>query len=223
VFGASLFEYLALRSDVADAFNQGLSDLATMLAYAAVLAYDFSYASSIVDVGGGKGRFLEKILELYPNIHGTVFDSTRTIEQPLSAAKQACRCSYLAGDFFVSVPQGADLYLLCGALHDWDDERAVAILRNCRRAMPTSGRLLLLETVVLKNDSMHFSKILDIDMMAMSSGRERMRSEFCRLLTATGFRLTRVIATMAPQSLIEAIPQSGKYKAPADSHVAMKV
>jgi O-methyltransferase domain/Sigma-70 region 2 len=100
-----------------------------------------------------------------------------------------------------------DLYFLCSVVHDWDDERAVTILRNCREAMSTTGRLLLLETVVLENDSKHFGKILDLNMMAVSSGRERTRAEFCTLLTASGFRMSRNIPTMAPQNLIEAVPQ----------------
>jgi O-methyltransferase len=117
------------------------------------------------------------------------------------------RCSYVAGDFFASIPQGGDLYFLCGVVHDWDDERVVTILRTCREAVSTTGRLVLLETVVPENDSKHFSKILDLNMLAMSSGRERNRTEFRRLLAAAGFRMSRIVATMAPQSLIEAIPQ----------------
>ena len=207
VFGTSLFAYLAGRSEEADCFNQGMSDLAAMLAYAAVLAYDFGHFSSIVDVGGGNGRFLDKILELYPEINGTVLDCTRAIDEALNAAKQKSnRCSYVAGDFFVSVPKGADLYILCGVVHDWDDDRAATILRNCRQAMPATGRILLLEAVVPENDSMHFSKILDINMMAMSSGRERTGAEFNELLKAAGFKMVKIVATMAPQSLIEAIP-----------------
>lgn len=117
------------------------------------------------------------------------------------------RRSYVAGDFFASVPQGADLYFLCGVAHDWEDERAVTILRNCREAISTTGRLLLLETVVPGDDSKHFGKILDLNMLAMSSGRERTRAEFCTILGAAGFKMSRIITTMAPQSLIEAIPQ----------------
>jgi len=91
-------------------------------------------------------------------------------------------------------------------VHDWDDKRAVTILRNCREAIFASGRLLLLETLVPENNSKHFSKILDLNMLAMSSGRERTRAEFCWLLAAAGFRMSRIIATWAPQSLIEAVP-----------------
>jgi hypothetical protein len=161
-----------------------------------------------VDVGGGNGRFLETILEIYPEIQGTVFDCATTIERIRKPAGRKSRCcSHVAGDFFVSVPQGSDLYFLCGVVHDWDDDKAATILRNCRQAMPATGRLLMLETVVPEDDSMHFSKILDLNMLAMSSGRERTRREFCTLLAAAGFRMSKIIATMAPQSLIEAVPQ----------------
>jgi hypothetical protein len=208
VFGTGLFEYLDQNPDAANSFNEGMASLAGMLAYAVVLAYDLGSVSSIVDVGGGNGRFLEKILKIYPEIQGTVFDCATTIERnSRPASPKSLRCSYVAGDFFASVPPGGALYFLCGVVHDWDDERAVTILRNCRQAIRAAGRLLLLETVVPENDSMHFSKIIDLNMLAMSSGRERTRAEFCTLLAAAGFRMSRIVATMAPQSLIEAIPQ----------------
>jgi len=208
VFGAGLFEYLDQNVDDANSFNEGMASLAGMLAYAVVLAYDLGGVSSIVDVGGGNGRFLETILEIYPEIQGTVFDGATTIERTRVLSDwKSCRCSYLAGDFFASVPQGSDLYFLCGVVHDWDDENAVTILRNCRQAMPAAGRLVLLETVVPENNSMHFGKILDLNMLAMSSGRERTRAEFCTLFTDAGFRMSMIIGTMAPQSLIEAVAQ----------------
>jgi O-methyltransferase domain/Dimerisation domain len=207
VFGAGLFEYLDQNTEAANSFNEGMASLAGMLAYAVALAYDLSRVFSIVDVGGGNGRFLETILEIYPEIQGTVFDCSATIERACRTAGQTShRCSYEAGNFFTSVPRGGDLYFLCGVVHDWDDKRAVAILRNCREAIFASGRLLLLETLVPENNSKHFSKILDLNMLAMSSGRERTRAEFCWLLAASGFRMSRIIPTLAPQSLIEAVP-----------------
>jgi O-methyltransferase domain/Dimerisation domain len=208
IFGAGLFEHLNQNTDAANSFDEGMASLAGMLAYAVVLAYDLGGVSSIVDVGGGNGRFLETILQTYPEIQGTVFDCASTIERTRRIAGETTRrCSYVAGDFFASVPHGGDLYFLCGVVHDWDDERAVTILRNCREVIPATGRLLLLETVVPENDSMHFSKILDLNMLAMSSGRERTRTEFFILLTAAGFRMSRIISTMAPQSLVDAVPQ----------------
>jgi O-methyltransferase/methyltransferase family protein len=210
VFGTSLFEYLSENPDAADAFNQGMANVAAMLAYAVLFAYDFADISSIVDVGGGEGRFLRKILDFYPKMHGTVFDTMLTIDKARKRTEgqtRRSRCSYVAGDFFHSVPEARDAYILSGVVHDWDDEHAVAILRNCRRAMTRNGRLLLLETVVPANNSMHFSKILDLNMLAMSAGRERTEAEFSTLLGVADYKLTKILPTMAPQSLIVAIPR----------------
>jgi len=208
VFGASLFDYLQQNTDAADAFNQGMANVSSMLAYAVLMAYDFAGISSIVDVGGGQGKLLEKILQFNPDITGTVFDTASTIEgaqQGFGGDLRKRRCSYVVGDFFTSVPQGADAYLLCGVIHDWDDRRALRILRNCRRAMTEKGRLLIVDMVVPDTDATSFSKLLDLNMLAMTGGRERTQAEFRALLDAADYKLTRIIPTMAPQSIIEAV------------------
>ena len=209
VFGASLFDYLQQNVDAADAFHQGMADVSSILAYAVLMAYDFAGIASIVDIGGGQGKLLEKILQFNPNITGTVFDTPLTIErvrQSLGNNGWTRRCSYVAGDFFASVPQGADAYILCGVIHDWDDSRAITILRNCRRAMENKAKLLLVEMVVPDTDAMSFSKLLDLNMLAMTGGRERTKAEFSALLDTADYKLTRIISTMAPQSVIEAVP-----------------
>ena len=211
VFGASLFDYLQQNVDAADAFNQGMANVSSMLAYAVLMAYDFAGISSIVDIGGGQGKLLEKILQFTPEIMGTVFDTATTIErakQGLGNDAWSRRCSYVIGDFFTSVPQGADAYLLCGVIHDWDDRRAIRILKNCRRVMAAKGRVLIVDMVVPDTGAMSFSKLLDLNMMAMTGGRERTRVEFHSLLDAANYELTRIIPTMAPQSIIEAVPKS---------------
>jgi SAM-dependent methyltransferase len=210
VFGTSLFDYLQQNVDAADTFNQGMANVASMLAYAVLMAYDFAGISSIVDVGGGQGKLLEKILQFTPDITGTVFDTASTIErakQGLENDARSRRCSYVIGDFFSSIPQGADAYLLCGVIHDWDDPRAINILRNCRRAMAEKGRVLIVDMVVPDTDAMSFSKLLDLNMLAMTGGRERTKAEFHALLDAAGYELTRIIPTMAPQSVLEAVPR----------------
>jgi O-methyltransferase domain/Dimerisation domain len=212
VFGASLFDYLQRNVDAADAFNQGMANVSSMLAYAVLMAYDFTGISSIVDVGGGQGKLLEKILQFNPYIGGTVFDTASTIERvKRGPGKDAWsrRCSYVTGDFFTSVPQGADAYLLCGVIHDWDDRRAIRILENCRRAMGEKGRVLLVDMVVPDTDALSFSKLLDLNMLAMTGGQERTKDEFRALLDAADYRLTRIIPTMAPQSVLEAVPRIG--------------
>jgi SAM-dependent methyltransferase len=208
VFGASLFDYLQQNVDAADAFNQGMANVSSLLAYAVLMAYDFAGISSIVDVGGGQGKLLEKILQFTPDITGTVFDTASTIErveQGFGNDAWSRRCSYVIGDFFTSVPPGADAYLLCGVIHDWDDRRAIRILRNCRRAMTKKGRLLIVDMVVPDTDAMSFSKLLDLNMLAMTGGRERTKAEFQSLLDAADYKVTRIIPTMAPQSIIEAL------------------
>ena len=210
VFGSGLFDYLHSNTESAATFNQGMADLSSMLAYAVLMAYDFSAITSIVDVGGGQGGFLKKILEFHPEMDGTVFDLPSTIEttqEYLNGATCGGRCSSLGGDFFKDVPAGADAYILCGVIHDWDDDHGVQILKNCRRAMAANGRVLLVETVVPETDANCFSKLLDLNMLVMTGGRERTKAEFCALFDASGYKLTRIVPTVGPQSVIEAIPQ----------------
>jgi len=140
---------------------------------------------------------------------GTIFDLPSTIEQvkqDVNGDPCGSRIAAIGGDFFHSVPEGADAYVLCGVIHDWDDDPAVQILRNCRLAMNRKGRLLLVEVVVPDDDDHCFSKLLDLNMMVMTGGRERTRAEFAALLNTAGYSLGRIIPTLAPQSVLEAIP-----------------
>ena len=205
LFGTSLFDYLRQNADAADAFDHGMANVSSQLAYAVLMAYDFAGITSIVDVGGGQGVLLEKILQFNPNMTGTVFDTASTIERAKGRLGNmlARRCSYVSGDFFTSVPQGADAYILCGIIHDWDDHRAITILRNCARAMTKKSRMLLVDMIVPDTTSASFSKLLDLNMLVMNGGRERTQAEFCALLNAADYELTRIVPTMAPQSVIE--------------------
>jgi hypothetical protein len=208
VFGTSLFDYLRQNVAAADAFNQGMANVASMLAYAVLMAYDFAGISSVVDIGGGQGSLLEKILQFNSDMRGTVFDTASTIERTKQLYGNNAwgrRCSYVPGDFFTSVPQGADAYILSGVIHDWDDDRAIRILGSCRRAMTRNSRMLLVDMVVPDN-GVNFSKLLDLNMLVMNGGRERTETEFRTLLDASGYKLTKIVPTMAPQSVIEAVP-----------------
>ena len=209
VFKSGLFGYLQHTPEAAETFNKGMSDVASMLAYAVLLAYDFSGISSLVDVGGGHGTFLRTILQFNPEMKGTIFDLHSTIEQARQYFNgEPCgdRIAVIGGDFFHSVPEGADAYVLCGVIHDWDDDSAIQILRNCRLALNRNGRLLLVEVVMPDDDRHCFSKLLDLKMLVMTGGRERTRAEFAVLLKTAGYSLTRIIPTLAPQSVLEAIP-----------------
>ena len=98
--------------------------------------------------------------------------------------------------------------MLCQVLHDWDDARAITILSHCRQAMAVDGKVLLIEMIVPEDGSASFSKLLDLNMLVMTGGRERTRAEFSRLLDAAGLRMSSVIPTLAPQSIVEARPRN---------------
>jgi hypothetical protein len=113
----------------------------------------------------------------------------------------------VGGDFLEAVPSGGDVYILSWIIHDWDDERSVAILANCRRAMTSDARLLLIEQVVPTGNQPSLSKLYDVHMLVLySGGRERTLDEYRSLLTAADLRLTKIIPTEVPRSVIEVVP-----------------
>jgi hypothetical protein len=115
------------------------------------------------------------------------------------------RCEVVGGDFFEAVPPGGDGYCLSWIIHDWDDERAVAILRSVRRAIAPEGRLLLIESVIPDDDRPDLSLIQDGFLLPLG-GVERTGAEYSALPEAAGFRLERIVPTLCPQSIVEAVP-----------------
>ena len=116
----------------------------------------------------------------------------------------ANRCQVVSGDFFTSVPEGGDAYILKHVIHDWDDQRAIQILRNCRNAMRRGGKVLIVDSVIPSGNAAHFGKLLDLEMLALTPrGRERTQAEFRDLLKRSGFKLNRVIPTEIHLSLVE--------------------
>src|SRR5262249_55827236 len=150
-FGMSLFDYFAANREEARNFDAALAGLRAQAAAAMLDAYDFSRVGRLVDVGGGSGGLLSAGLARDPAMGGILVDLPHVVEQAsanLGAAGVRDRCMLVGGDFFTSVPDGGDVYLLRHIIHDWDDNKAVRILKNCRRAMDESGKLLLVESVV---------------------------------------------------------------------------
>ena len=124
----------------------------------------------------------------------------------LGAAGVGNRCTRVGGDFFAEIPAGADAYVLAQILHDWDDERSVAILRQVRRAMPDQGKLLVVELVLPEGNDPFLGKWLDLHMLVLLGGRERAAAQYATLLRAAGFEMTHTVPTHAGQSVVEAIP-----------------
>ena len=116
------------------------------------------------------------------------------------------RCAFEPGDFFESVPRGADLQVLKFILHDWTDEECVRILANCRKALEPGGRVLIVEMLVPPEIRPDFVMLMDLNMLVVTGGRERTEEEFGRILSQAGFRLARVTPTMSPFFLLEARP-----------------
>ena len=142
-------------------------------------------------------------------MRGVLFDRNSVIDSAGIAANPACRSrvSLIAGDFFEGIPPDGDIYILKQVLHDWDDLRASAILKNCRRVMKTSAKLLVAELMIPEmGPGALLGSLLDLQMLVVHGGRERTKDEFEALLRGSSYKLERVIATPTPISIIEALP-----------------
>lgn len=208
-FGEPFFDYLRSHPEHGALFDTAMADRARLDAAAVVDAYDFAGARRVVDVGGGNGTLLAAILHANPETTGVLFDQPHVVDaarERIGAEGLADRCAVSGGDFFSDdVPDG-DVYLLRLILHDWPDDRAAAILRNCRRAMAPGDRLLIIEEVPPAGDAPHPAKINDFIMLLLLSGRERTGDEHAALLAEAGLRLTGVVGTASAVSVIEAVP-----------------
>ena len=210
ILGMPYFDYLASNPETAVTFNEAMASSTEGVARAVAEVYDFSRASTIVDVGGGTGAFLAGILKVNPHAGGILFDRPNVVggaHELLTSAGVADRCEVVAGDFFEMVPSGGDVYILSFIIHDWDDDRSVTILKKCRRAMADDARLLLIEQVVPPGNQASLSKLYDLHMLVLHGGRERREDEFQALLSASDLQLARIIPTRTPRSVIEARPQ----------------
>ena len=207
VHGTRFFEFLARTPEAASVFDWFIADGLHARPKAVVRAYDFSQSRLIADIGGGQGALLAEILGATPAARGMLFDRPHVLEGASERLKEACvldRCSTIAGDFFEKVPGGADTYLLSQIIHDWADEPARVILRNCRQVMESSGTLLLIEQVLDPLRPQPATALLDLTMLAILGGKERTAGEYSSLLTEAGFKLSRIVSTASPFSVIEA-------------------
>ncbi len=210
VFGTGFFAHLAGHPELGGRFQEMMAGLNLLTNAAVPAAYNFSALGKVVDVGGGNGSLLASILRANPAVRGVLFDLPHVLDQArrqVADAGVADRCELVGGDFFVGVPEGGDAYLLRWVLHDFDDEQAVRILKACRAAMATEGRLLVVEQVVgISGPGDWTTKFLDLQMLILLGGRERTESEFRELFVAAGFHLQRVIATESPSCILEGVP-----------------
>ncbi len=209
-FVTGIWEYLADQPEASALFDAAMTGRSGPDDAAVASGYDFSGLKVAVDVAGGRGSLLAAILRANPDMRGTLFDQPHVIPgawEYLTGAGLTQRCEFAAGDFIESVVAGGDAYILKRAIHDWDDERATRILERCRRAMPATGRLLVVETVIPPGNEPSFGKLLDVHMLVWTRGKERTEAEYRALLSAAGFELSKVVPTRSSLSVVEGVPR----------------
>lgn len=207
IHGTDLFTYLDDHAEARALFAHSMSALSAVEIAAVVGAYDFPATGTVIDVGGSHGALMAAVLRAQPALRGVLFDRPATVANAavtLDAAGVAGRCDVVGGDFFETVPQGGDVYLLKSVIHDWDDGRASAILASCRRAMTPKARLLIIERIVPAGNTFAASKWMDLNMLVAIGGRERTEEEYRQLCGTAGLTVTRVLTIPADVSLIEA-------------------
>jgi len=208
-FGKDIWKYFADNPEDAAVFNDSMSGMTAAANEAITSVYDFSRFNKVIDIGGGHGGLITSILKKNPQATGVLFDAPGVIQgagPKLESAGVADRCEAVAGDFFKEVPEGGDAYIMKWIIHDWEDQKAITILKNCRKHMQPNGRLIIVDCVVPDNDAPDFSKTFDLNMLVMTGGKERTEAEFAQLLEAAGFKLLRTIPTDVPTSIVEGQP-----------------
>ncbi|MBS1530800.1 MAG: methyltransferase [Bacteroidetes bacterium] len=207
--GMTIWEYYEKHPDDGLNFMKAMTGLTGAVIAEVVPAYDFSQFKTIVDIGGGNGAFLMAVLNAAPHARGIVFDQEYVVKETqkeLIMKDFAARCNVEAGSFFNHVPAGADAYLMKLVLHDWNDMQAMTILTSCSNAMRKDSKLLIVEALIPEGNTPHPGKFMDINMMAMTGGKERTEKEFCELFAYAGLKLSRVIHTHSPVfSILEVI------------------
>jgi hypothetical protein len=208
VHGVDFFEYFRRHPDEWQLFDDLMTHYTEQVTHSLASAYDFSAFASVIDVGGGRGTLAIGLATAYPHLRLTVFDQPHVAlaaQQAIEDAELAGRCQAVGGDFFTAVPEGGDAYILKWILHDWDDERCVAILSSCRQAMPPNGRLLVIELLIPPGNEPSFAKSQDVNMLVNLGGLERTEAEYRALYAAAGFQLTRTIPAGDELHIIEGV------------------
>jgi hypothetical protein len=206
--GKAFFDYLASEPKLGEIFNQAMTSTSELSIGPVIAAYDFSAYATVVDVGGGHGRLLAAILDATPSARGVLFDLPQVVAGApavLSEHHVADRVRIEEGSFFDDdIPSGGNAYVLKNIIHDWPDDDAVRILRNVRAAAGVGNKVLLVEQVIPQHDREFLGKWVDLEMLLLVDARERTADEYQRLFESAGFRLSRVVETASPYSVVEA-------------------
>jgi hypothetical protein len=198
VLGCSLWEFYRRNPDAGAVFNEAMRLIGKHNSPEVAKSYNWSRFPIIADIGGGTGGLLVDILEAYPSCRGILFDEPEVVQQAIPHE----RLEPVGGDFFLSVPAGADAYILRWIIHDWSEARAVALLGKVREAMKPGARLVLLEELIPETPELALGKWVDLLMLAITGGRERTKKEYAELLSTAGFELEEVVRTPGSFSIL---------------------
>ena len=206
VHGVPMWEFIANHEKLGVAFNGWMTRQSHQHNSALVDAYDFSPFRRVVDVGGGQGSTLAAILRANPSLLGVLLDLPAVVATttPLEAAGVSDRCEVIGGDMLRAVPAGGDAYIAKRVIMDWSDADSTTILRNCREAMTDDGRVIVVEMLMPSGDEPSPARSFDILMLLnQPGGRIRTEAEFRELFAQAGLRLSKVVATPSPNSILE--------------------
>ncbi len=209
VLGMTFNEYLEKHPDISQVLSEVMTSVSQVSNPAIVGSYDFSKFKTVVDVGGGQGSLLSAILKEHPKLKGILFDHPRVVEsvEALDDDLEG-RLEIIGGDFFEAIPEGVEVYVLKQIIHNWDDYKAIRILKNCSKGIKSNGRLLVIEGLIEPGPEASVTKLFDLHMLATASGgRERTESEYRLLFEAAGFGLSSVIRTPSSYAIIEGHPK----------------
>jgi hypothetical protein len=209
-YGIEIYDFLRDNPEEARLFEKSMTDLSMISVEPILNVCDFSKFRTIADIGGGEGLMLSSILHEHKEINGILFDLPDAMQRSDEIFERygvGERIRKQEGDFFLYAPKGSDLYFLKNVLHNWGDEDCIRILRNIRKEIPLHGKVMILEMIIEDNDKPSFAKLIDIQMMVfMNKGKERTRNEYETILSSSGFRISRIVPTISPLSVIEAVP-----------------
>ncbi len=204
-----LFQLMREDPVKSEIYNKSMDQSSGMIALAVLSAYDFSGIDTLIDIGGGRGVLLAKILEQYPKMRGVLFDLPHVnapAEETFLKNGTRSRIEIIAGDFFEDLPNGGNAYFMKNILHAFGDDDCIKLLSKIRQVMAPDGRLIILETLVRPDNRPAFGKMFDLLMMTgTEGGKERTREEFDLLFSMSGLQASRYIRSVAPFCVIEVI------------------
>jgi hypothetical protein len=210
-YGQPLYTYLSQDEDTSERFQRAMN-AGNLFFHHVPEIFDFSGGKMVVDVGGGGGHLLTVILEATPDARGTLIDREHVMaiaRKNLASTIGLDRVELVGGDMFKAVPSGGDVYLLCRVLAGWDDDALVKVFENCRRGMAdSSSRLLILERLVVDDDSTVLPALWDLHLLMTNGGRHRTLEKFRALLDRAGLEIERVAELPMETTALIAAPRS---------------